>query len=205
MAKKKTAATMLKHLWKVMYNKLLELNFYALPPPDLYTVQTGRWATRLYIVLLLGSIIVLTFYSSLTYNTETVIVQQPSLNTFLALESSTKQGLSCPCKQISILHSSMISFSPEFHQFCSSDFLSDYWFDFLAGIYSMRKAEENNWRWGILNKFRFLESMCNFAASTVDNAVITFGQERLITVAVLAPAVFDSQMALLTRALIDGE
>ncbi len=196
---------MLEQLWRVIYDKLVDLNFYAPPSPDSYTMQTGRWATRIYVVLFISSFVILSFYSSLTYNIETIIVPQPSLNTFLHLQSTGKQGLSCPCKQISILQSSLISFSPEFHQFCSSDFLADYWFNFLTTIESLQMLSENNWRWGSLVKFRFLESMCNLTARTVNDAVSTFGQARLITAAALTPSVFNSQTALLTRALIDGK
>ncbi|CAF1609215.1 unnamed protein product [Adineta ricciae] len=194
--------TMLKDYLRTVHKKLMALNFYASPSSDLCKEQTGRWATRLYLVLLLSFTVVFTFYSSLTYNIETVIIQQPTLDTFLALQSAGKQSLSCPCKQISILRSSMISFAPKFHQFCSSDFLSDHWFNFLTAIEILNiSSDKNNWRWGILVRFRFLEAMCNFTASIVNDAVRTFGQQSFVTAAALDPAVFDSQTTLLTRAL----
>jgi hypothetical protein len=196
---------MVKRLWRLASNKLLALNFYATPSPDLYTPQTGQWATRIYLVLLIGSLAIFIFYSSLTYNTETIIEPQPILNTFRALQSNKKQDLSCPCKQISIPQSSLISFSPEFHEFCTSDFLSDYWFMFLSAIDLSGSSWEKTWGSGSLVKFRFLESMCKLTASMVDDAVRTFGQTRIITAVALTESMFDSQTDLLTRTLIDGE
>ncbi len=197
--------TMLKRLLRLICDKLLGLNFYAPTSPDSHTPQTGQWATRIYLVLLIGSISIFIFYSSLTYNTETISVPQPMLDTFRALQSNNKQDLSCPCKQISIPQSSLISFSPEFHEFCTSDFLSDYWFMFLSAIDLSGSSWEKTWGSGSLVKFRFLESMCKLTASMVDDAVRTFGQTRIITAVALTESMFDSQTDLLTRTLIDGE
>ena len=196
---------MFKQLWTTCFQKLFALNFYTETSTDLDAVQAGRWATRFYLVLLTGSIIILTFYSSLVYNTETVIIPQPGLNTFLTLQTNMKQGLSCPCKEISISQSSLASFSPEFHQLCSSDFLSDHWFSYLSFIQTLAYSSSNNWRFGILPKFRFLQSICDLATDTVSDADTAFGEQRFITASALSLAVFNSQMSLLVQSMINGK
>jgi hypothetical protein len=193
---------MFKELWTTTFDKLRTLNFYTSTSTNLYDVQTGQWATRAYIVLLLCSVIILSFYSSLVYNTETITILQPSVNTFITLQMNAKQNLACPCKEVSIPQSSLVSFSPEFHQFCSSDFLSDDWFSYLAFEYGTQFAGYTNWAYGALPKFKFLQATCSVAMNIVTDAVRTFGEERFITAMALTPTVYNSQMTGIIQSMI---
>ena len=196
--------TAFKTTWIRFYNKLLELNFYYKPLEDIQATQKGRLATRLYIIIFFCAVIVLTFYSSLRYSTETLNISRPSLKKFLFLERSITERLVCPCTNIAISQSSIISFAPEFHQLCSSDFLDEDWFDYLNFIQTTTINGLADWRWGILPKFRFLQAMCYLAQSTVTEAVNTFGRSKLVTAIALTPVEFSSQASVVITTMTQG-
>lgn len=77
----------------------------------------GIVATRYYIVVLLISVIVLAFYSSLSVRVITVAVSNPSRDTFERLHKTYPLTLTCPCSQIAIPQEKMVDISlPRFHQ-----------------------------------------------------------------------------------------
>ena len=78
-------------------------------------------ATRAYIVLLVASLVILTFYASLSEYTRTLLIQNPSADTFNALFDIYADKLVCPCSQIAIPHENIASGSPpRFHQVSSN-------------------------------------------------------------------------------------
>ena len=196
--------TTLKNLWRRLYNKLLELNFYSDPSDDARTTQKGRIATRLYIIIFFCSIIVLTFYSSLRYSTETISVSEPSLLDYLLLEKSISERLTCPCTNIAVTQSSFISFSSKLHQLCSSDFLSDNWFNYLTYVQEVSFYGKSSWNWGALPKFRFLQAMCQLAQNTVNEAINQFGRSKFVTSVALTPDDFASQTSVIINNLMQG-
>lgn len=77
----------------------------------------GIFATRVYVVVLTVSIIILTFYSSLTVHNLSFTVMKPSLATFERLQKAYSFSLSCPCSQVAIPQGNMFTSSPvRYHQ-----------------------------------------------------------------------------------------
>ena len=61
------------------------------------------------------SLIILTFYSSLTISTRSITMSKPSIDQFDDLYS--KYSLTCPCSQIAIPNHEIITVSsPRYHQ-----------------------------------------------------------------------------------------
>jgi hypothetical protein len=74
-------------------------------------------ATRVYIILVATSVIILAFYSSVTVHTLTVLVLAPSLDTFERLQNDYSSTLVCPCSELAIPNGKMITISsPRYHQ-----------------------------------------------------------------------------------------
>jgi hypothetical protein len=77
----------------------------------------GTRATTVYIILLVVSVIILAFYSSITVHIKSVTVSMPSVATFERLYELYPLTLICPCSQVAVPHNKMITFSqPRFHQ-----------------------------------------------------------------------------------------
>lgn len=77
----------------------------------------GIRATRVHLALLALSVIILTFYSSLTIRTVSVTVFKPSLRDFEHLYDAHSLTLTCPCSQVAVPHDKMIITTPPiYHQ-----------------------------------------------------------------------------------------
>ena len=94
-------------------------------------MRNQRIATRLFIVLMIIALSVLVLYSSLTIITQTVTVEEPTVNVYNEFQVKHSQTLVCPCTQIAIDYEQFISFHPTFHQICSSDFIGARWISYL--------------------------------------------------------------------------
>lgn len=105
----------MRNLLAKVYSQLLSLNFYTAVSTDEQEIRTGIIATRIAIVLLIGSLVSLTLYSGLVSVTLTITVAQP---TFDKYQSLVKQypDLKCVCSNIAIMYSSFIKFQPRYHQ-----------------------------------------------------------------------------------------
>ena len=94
-------------------------------------------ATRLNLFCLFSSIFVLIMIRGLTPQTETVLVISPTLSQFDQLRNEYSLTLSCSCSQINIPYNSFLSFAPQYHQICSSDFTSQAW---ISSLFNQNKT-----------------------------------------------------------------
>ena len=79
--------------------------------------RLGIRATRVYVILLVISLIVMTFYSSLTVYTRFITVPTPSRVTFEQLQSLNQLTLTCRCTQVVMPHERIMDISyPQYHQ-----------------------------------------------------------------------------------------
>ncbi len=77
-----------------------------------------------------------------------------------------------------------------------TEILSNNWFNYLDFIQEANINGLNDWRWGILPKFIFLEAMCNLAQNTVNEVINTFDKSKLVTAIALTPNEFSSSQTL---------
>ena len=107
----------------------VNLNLFK-PSPNSNEVeddQTRRWnliTTRLYIIVLILSLIGIGLYLSLINQTTLIKMKYPTKEQFEKLPANAR----CSCSQISFPYGKFISLETNFHEVCSSDFVSDRWF-----------------------------------------------------------------------------
>lgn len=73
-------------------------------------------STRFYFILLTCSVFVLALFNGLRDKTVSVMIEKPSLDTFERLYQTYTINLICPCEQITIPHSIILSVIPSYHQ-----------------------------------------------------------------------------------------
>ncbi|CAF2761494.1 unnamed protein product [Rotaria sp. Silwood2] len=113
---------------KLIYHKTTTLNLFK---TTFTNVQHGVYATRVYSILLMLGIYILTIYSSSTVRPQQIIVRNPSLDQFEHLYDMYSSKLSCPCRYSSIIRSTFISNEVQIHPFCTSSFVrDDRWFQY---------------------------------------------------------------------------
>ena len=78
--------------------------------------RCGRWATRLYIVLLIVIITISAFYTLIQPQILTKTFLKPSLNTYNRLIYDHGDTLTCPCLTISSSYSQFVKIESIFHQ-----------------------------------------------------------------------------------------
>ncbi len=70
----------LRSLVVFLKNYFVQLNLFYSGVEDEQTIQNERRSTRFYLVLLIVSMIISTFYYTIVPNTETVLKESPSLD-----------------------------------------------------------------------------------------------------------------------------
>lgn len=81
-----------------------------------FAQQWGQISTRIYLITLTSTVIVLVILNKMTPTYNSVIVPAPDLETFEKLQVMYPATLSCPCQQISIPYKDLYSINPVFHQ-----------------------------------------------------------------------------------------
>jgi hypothetical protein len=148
-------------------------------------------STRAYIALLAISITILITYNLLLTETEIITIRNPSEKIYHILSLKYSSTLSCPCSHITILYKVFSSMTIEYHQVCSSMFVSDQWIKYLFNSH-IGKWYQRDYRLLASSHFQMLSSLCIHVSKTVDNGVDDFLSESFLTQVVLASEILDS-------------
>src|SRR5689334_14540100 len=126
-------AERLKSYRNKLKKTILTLNLFPSIPPSTqqYDLDTELIATRVYIVSLVISLLILTTYTWQLVVTHVVTIQNPSYTNYSMLFVKYPQTLSCPCSTISIPYREFIRMDASFHQVCSSAFVTSSWVSYL--------------------------------------------------------------------------
>ena len=169
--------------------------------PILVNMKQQLWATRIYLFLLIIAFSMLTIYSSLDVRRNSVTVHNPSQQQFESLYSKYTSSLSCPCSQLSIRYSSIISIQPRFHQICSSDFVrNDGWLRYFelntideSATAPVLLAIDFRGRTGF-TFFWLLQNLCKVGNEIVEDALKVFNNIQLVSNEPLSNASFQEQV-----------
>ena len=165
--------------------RLVDLNLFrtAGTRTDLFEQQTGRISTRLYLVLMLISIVILLVYSGSSVQLRRFQVHHPSLTAFDQLHSKYSSTLQCPCEQITIPYRSFVSIDPTLHPVCVSWLTNATWiigtltdFSFYTNSYTSADLTVCS-----QHMFNAMLSLCSLASTTLTNAWRIFEDSSLIT------------------------
>lgn len=158
-------------------------------------IKQQKWSTRLFIIMLCAAVLIITVYSSISQQTR-IVVTNPSLESIEKLQANPliASSLLCPCSQYSSAYKNIIHLTPNYHQICSSHFVTSSWITVLG----ITKNNSNvlfgaDFR-GYYLFFQLLQSLCILAKDTVSNAVLVFGNSQLVTAELLTRQVFHNQM-----------
>jgi hypothetical protein len=162
------------------------------PSTDEHQLRTQRISTKLFIVLLIISLIILLLYTSLAKVTKTITVATPTLTQYSQLYSKYSQTLTCPCKHISINYGIFLHIEYTLHQVCNSSFINDEWISYL-GMSKEASSFDINFQWTGSNAFQALRVFCELTESTIHNSLIQFNSSEYITVSVAPLQLFQLQ------------
>lgn len=115
---------------KYLRDRFRLLNVFDSRSTDQKIVYGEIVSTRVFLVLLLISIVILTMYTSLSLQFSTYILELPTHGTYEKLLEKHSDSVHCPCRRISVSYGQFIRLQPTFHQVCSSGLISQEWIDF---------------------------------------------------------------------------
>lgn len=140
----------------------------------------------------LGSICILFVFTALSNETVIITISNPSLATYNSLENIYSTTLHCPCANKTISQQIFLSFSPTFHQICSSGFVDDQWISLLK--YRATISTETDWFKKAGAQFQLLADLCNLVNQTITNAVQRFSQQTFVTSSIIHQTDFNKQI-----------
>ena len=181
-----------------MFSKLLlwlrTFNLFgsSLTENNEYEIRNERISTRIFIIMLIVCILIIIIYTGQLNILHIKEVTNPSYDLFQSLSLRYPQTLRCPCKNIAILHKFFIHFDPQFHQICSSDFITQNWIDHIGSARDIYVSQDFNYVGALI--FLTLASFCRRANETMMIALQTFDSTSLITAEALFKSIFTEQI-----------
>ena len=143
-------------------------------------------STRLYLVFLFLSLIILIIYSSQIQLTKTVVIANPSIEQYVSLYNNHYQTLTCPCKNISIYQEAFLTIQPNFHQICHSDFIDSRWISRFSHLAAGQHLYIQDFRTFGDAIFSTIASFCQLSVSLVNDKYFDFNRSSFITHQIIA-------------------
>ncbi|CAF1265964.1 unnamed protein product [Adineta ricciae] len=180
--------TIWRKLVMFLFTKIFSMNIFPPRrfPGDIDAAKRkylGQYATRLYIVLLIFGLSILTIYAAVDPQILTKTFSKPSLSDYRRLIRDHNDTLQCPCSTISSILHQYVSIKPVFHQVCSSAFVSSEWrAKILAGFNpNLLVYDKHDYRRFLFAHFQFLYGLCDISARSVNETIDTFLSSSFIT------------------------
>lgn len=180
-------------LKQTVREKFMVLNLYNTKSSDPAVVRREIMSTRLFILLLVVSVVILTGYTLLSEQNRIETIKQPSLSLYKNLQKNYPETLQCPCEKVSISYRKFLSISSSFHQVCSSEFVSQRWIDYVFVIngsslwpIDIRKSLSAIWQ--------LMRILCHTGKISTIDAIDQFINSPLISSVVLSEQLLEAKI-----------
>ena len=172
-----------------------------------------RISTRLFILLLSFSLIVMILINSLDNVTYNRTIQNPTVDQFNTLIQQYFTSVKCPCTTLSIQYQNFISFQPTLHTLCSSDFINitSPWLSidypssmFTRGGEPRFRANIDDFRHIASPFFQFINASCQLSLQTISTELNTFNSTTFISPNLITLEQFQSQTNLVVLDFVEN-
>ncbi|UJR38720.1 hypothetical protein I4U23_031385 [Adineta vaga] len=170
-----------------LYNqcKKLVINFNLFhsvrnPLTNPYDIYTQILSTRVYIILLITSIIIYTIYLSQVEINKSIDIEHPTYDQYLNLYKIYSKTLSCPCTTLSVYFNQFIYINVSFHSICDSIFVTLAWQDYIDSATRIKKPVFYSLPTGS-HSFQALAMFCNLTKKIFMDGLTDFYANQLIT------------------------
>ncbi|CAF3972010.1 unnamed protein product, partial [Adineta steineri] len=174
-----------------LYKQIYDYNLF-IPDEDEYdeindniidpatAVRHQRYATRLYIPLLIITLYILFFVTLINPQTRTNTISNITPTLFNQLHLEHSETLSCPCSTITIPYKNFVSKTISFHPVCSSIFVSKQWIEALYLPYAGTLLVMD-FRTTASYQFKLLADLCILSQKTITQSLSDLNNTQLIT------------------------
>ena len=175
---------------------MIELNLFPSVPPsyDENILREEHYTTRLYLILFILSFTILTVLTSINPQIIRVTVESPSSKDFIELHEQYPKTLHCPCSQTTIDYQDICRIEPQYHEVCSSEFVSSNWINIQFRQSSKTILLTNDIRYQSEFHFQLLSTVCHMVNQIVEDSRRSFYQTKFVTNEALSPQSFQTQV-----------
>jgi hypothetical protein len=183
----------LRSLPSQIWNNIVKINLFKRigQPGDEHRIRLQQQTTRLYLCMLISSLIILAVYRLISSYTFSKRIKNPSQVKFERLYSQYGDILNCPCNQIAMDYSEFVNIEFTFHPICSSDFITQEWFN---SVFSTANLTYSDFRLTALAHFQLLDSLCQLANATLVNARSSFLTTKFVSTKIISSDSFLQQI-----------
>lgn len=187
-----STARPLRSLYNTLRGRFVTWNLFDSHSTDPRIVSRELLSTRLFLILLVCSVFILTLYTSLSVQVKSEIVTRPTQATYERLLKNYPATLQYLCAQISIPYGTFVNVVPVFHQVCSSQFVSQSWIDFTfetntTFIWPMDIRASLSQMWQLIS------ALCQSARNSLIDGIDQFTNSTLINSMVLSEELLQAQ------------
>ncbi|CAF4372570.1 unnamed protein product [Didymodactylos carnosus] len=185
----------LRDTYRTVEDYLKQLNLFSSYPPltDGHERQNELISTRVYLVTLIASLIILVICTAVIPRTLTVSIESPSLEQYIQLYRKYPQTLTCQCSATGVLYEKFIQLSvTRYHQLCSSQFITDDWIQYLNSEPADQLYLRDFRRIGGYS-FQLLSRLCLISNQTINDELLVFQSTALITLSLMPNTTFQLQ------------
>ncbi|UJR19355.1 hypothetical protein I4U23_022484 [Adineta vaga] len=191
---------------KLVFKILKEFNLFEKSNENVeeHQIYHQRIITRTYILLMIATLGILLFYTSLTERILTKTVNHPSESIYTQIESLYSSSLHCQCSQMSIDYNKFLHIRPIFHQVCSSDLVSTGWIDLLRENYRPPPFEVSDMFYMGTGLFQLLKIFCETVNTTISSSLERFLRRQIVRTEVLSKDLLNIQLTTLIEQWRNG-
>ena len=151
-------------------------------------------STRIFLILFTISISIITMLALISVQTQTITITSPSEIVFESLSQNYRSTLSCPCTQTSISQKHFISFNPQYHSICSSQWTNHSFISLYLSDAKMSEYWQLDYCMIMASHFQLLALFCQTIRQTITDRIDQLSSEHIISNKVLFRDVFDAQI-----------
>ncbi|CAF4119757.1 unnamed protein product, partial [Adineta steineri] len=194
--------TKIKRFSQSIKRKFVELNLFKSIPrsTDEFILRQQRHQTRLYLILLLLTLIILTFYAIFEPHINSITIESPSITTYNELNNNNKYSLTldCPCRETTLEYQQFLTdIQVKYHEICSSEFISSRWLHLQFIQSPIRTFFTHDIRYQSQIHFQLLSTLCHIAKQTVNDSLQSLNRTKFITQNVILRSSFETQWNLI--------
>lgn len=174
-------------VWKLLIN----LNLYETPTRNEQRIYRQRMTTRLFIVSMIACFATMSVYMIASVRSNTIVAQNPSQSDYERLHNNYSSTLRCVCSESIISYSDFVEIIPNYHQLCSSAFISSAWYNQLI-LKDRPQLLPFYSEWINIGSayFQLLASFCSLVQNTINDTYRIFSAKKFVSSVVVPESSF---------------
>lgn len=189
-------------LWKYC----LQFNTFETDSESEEIITQQRLSTRIYILSFACFLILTGIAAGLSVRSINGSELSPSLSRFIELAEAYPTTLQCPCSRIGVAYSTFVRTRVDFHQVCSSTFVTQPWIDSIYAEINDSLSVTAEIRYHLVFFWQAIAGFCLVSNSTWTDAVSSFAASQVISPTAIVEEVVRSQaQAALNNSVLRAE